>query len=124
MSQTMSRVLRIVLLILLSFGACLVFPRRATEAEERQTQPTGGLRGLDVALKGPILPQDQPSPKTSANPARKRSAFVQSLRNIGKAYYEQAKYVEAIEEFKKVIASGSAIATDHLNLGLALMQAG
>jgi tetratricopeptide (TPR) repeat protein len=42
---------------------------------------------------------------------------------VGKAYYEQGKYVEATGEFQKVIASGRALATDHLNLGLALMQA-
>jgi len=41
---------------------------------------------------------------------------------VGKAYYEQGKYAEAIEQFQKVIASGKALASDHLNLGLALMQ--
>jgi hypothetical protein len=49
-------------------------------------------------------------------------ASLQTLRNIGKAYYEQGKYVESIEEFRKVVASGKALATDHLDLGLALMQ--
>src|SRR5690349_17749160 len=42
------------------------------------------------------------------------SSPVQSFRNIGKAYYEQGKYVEAIEQFQKVVASGKAMATDHL----------
>ena len=51
------------------------------------------------------------------------SASLQSLRNVGKAYFEQGKYVEAIEQFQKVVASGKALATDHLNLGLALMEA-
>jgi len=51
------------------------------------------------------------------------SASLQTARNVGKAYYEQGKYPEAIAEFKKVMASGHALATDHLDLGLALMQA-
>ncbi|HMD97340.1 MAG TPA: FG-GAP-like repeat-containing protein [Terriglobia bacterium] len=52
------------------------------------------------------------------------SASVQTWRNIGKAYYEQGKYPEALEQFRKVAAGGHALATDHLDLGLALMQAG
>ena len=52
------------------------------------------------------------------------SAAVQTLRNVGKAYYEQGKYPEALQQFRKVVASGHALATDHLDLGLALMQAG
>ena len=48
---------------------------------------------------------------------------LQSYRNVGKAYFEQGKYVEAIEQFQKVVASGKASATDHLSLGMALMQA-
>jgi tetratricopeptide (TPR) repeat protein len=51
------------------------------------------------------------------------SAPLQTFRNLGKAYYEQGKYVEAIEQFQKVVASGKAFALDHLNLGLALMEA-
>ena len=51
------------------------------------------------------------------------AAGVQSSRNVGKAYYEQGKYVEAIEQFQKVVASGKALATDHLSLGMALVQA-
>jgi hypothetical protein len=51
------------------------------------------------------------------------SAATQSQRNIGKAYYEQGKYTEAIGEFQKIVASGKALATDHFDLGLALMQA-
>jgi tetratricopeptide (TPR) repeat protein len=48
---------------------------------------------------------------------------LQTLRNVGKAYYEQGKYPEASERFQKVVASGVALATDHLNLGMALMGA-
>jgi len=60
---------------------------------------------------------------TSHEAPRVLSAAVQTLRNIGKAYYEQGKYPEATEQFQKVVASGQALATDHLDLGLALMQA-
>ena len=52
-----------------------------------------------------------------------KSSLVQSDRNIGKAYYEQGKYDQALEAFQKVVASGQALASDHFNLGLALMQA-
>src|SRR5208283_5750970 len=51
------------------------------------------------------------------------SATLQTFRNVGKAYFEQGKYVEAIEQFQKVVASGKATAPDHMDLGLALMQA-
>jgi hypothetical protein len=49
--------------------------------------------------------------------------LVQTQRNIGKAYYEQGKYPEAIAAFQKVVASGQSVAMDHLSLGQALMQA-
>jgi TolA-binding protein len=60
----------------------------------------------------------------SKSEARRRvsSPALQTLRNIGKAYYEQGKYDEALADFQKVISSGHALATDHFNLGLALMQ--
>ena len=72
-----------------------------------------------------VFAQTQPA---GSKPARRAvrpgaSAPVQSFRNIGKAYYEQGKYVEAIEQFQKVVASGKAMATDHLSLGMALVQA-
>ncbi len=51
------------------------------------------------------------------------SATLQTTRNLAKAYYEQGKYPESVAEFRKVVASGQALATDHLDLGLALMQA-
>ncbi len=66
------------------------------------------------------------SPKSPAKKAPTlESNPIQTQRNIGKAYYEQGKYPEAIAEFQKVVASvpHGGIATDHLDLGLALMQA-
>src|SRR5574337_345039 len=66
----------------------------------------------------------QPTRKAQLPGAAKAvSASLQSHRNIGKAYYEQGKYAEAIAEFQKVVAAGQALATDHLDLGMALMQA-
>lgn len=50
------------------------------------------------------------------------SADLQRFRNLGKAYYEQGKYEDAVEQFEKVVGAGEAFATDHLNLGLALLQ--
>ncbi|MGE5325718.1 MAG: FG-GAP-like repeat-containing protein [Deltaproteobacteria bacterium] len=47
---------------------------------------------------------------------------MQSARNLGAAYYEQGKYSEAVEQFKKVVVAGHAVALDHMNLALALMQ--
>ena len=124
MSRTVGNVLRIFLIVLLAFAACLIFPRRATEAEEWPGAPDHPLLTQAQAPKAPSA-KAQTAPKTASPTAKRTSpaAALQTLRNIGKAYYEQAKYVEAIEEFKKVIASGSAVATDYLNLGLALMQA-
>lgn len=60
--------------------------------------------------------------KTAAQSSPSGEAAVQTLRNIGKAYYEQGKYPEAAAEFQKVISAGHALSTDHMDLGLALMQ--
>ncbi|HZT68128.1 MAG TPA: FG-GAP-like repeat-containing protein [Terriglobia bacterium] len=51
------------------------------------------------------------------------AAAIQTYRNLGKAYYEQGKYAEAVAEFQKVIESGHAVATDYLDIGLAYTQA-
>ena len=128
MSRTVARILRIALIVLLAFAACLIFPRRATEAEEQREAASLPLVAQAPAPKPPVKRKAAPPAANSARQAGEKgssspAASIQTLRNVGKAYYEQAKYVEAIEEFKKVIASGQAIATDHLNLGLALMQA-
>ncbi|HET7840585.1 MAG TPA: tetratricopeptide repeat protein, partial [Terriglobia bacterium] len=65
-----------------------------------------------------------PARKTSPVAGRVRSvaSSVQTARNLGAAYYEQGKYAEAAGQFKKVIASGHALALDHMDLGLAMMQ--
>ena len=128
MSRTVARILRIFLIVLLAFAACLIFPRRATEAEE---QPEVASRPLVAQAAAPKSPANRKSSLPAARSTRQAekkgspspAASIQTLRNVGKAYYEQAKYVEAIEEFKKVIASGRALGTDYMNLGLALMQA-
>ncbi len=51
------------------------------------------------------------------------AASLQTQRSLGKAYYEQGKYDLAAREFSQVTASRHALATDHLDLGLALLQA-
>lgn len=106
MSRMAAVVLRICLLLVLTFAACLFFPRRTSEAEQ-----AGKPRAAGTA---------RTSAKRTVTSA---AASIQTSRNIGKAYYEQGKYPEALAEFQKVIASGQALATDHLNLGLALIQA-
>jgi hypothetical protein len=75
------------------------------------------LSCLSVASAGPGT-----KPASKAAGRSSVSAPIQSERNIGKAYYEQGKYVEAVGQFQKVVASGKALATDHLNLALAFLQ--
>jgi tetratricopeptide (TPR) repeat protein len=95
-------VFRLILILALTIAACLTFA---------QKQPP---------VSNPATPAaSQPRKASGVGP----SASLQSLRNIGKAYYEQGKYVEAIGEFQKVVASGKALPTDHLDLGMALMLA-
>lgn len=47
---------------------------------------------------------------------------LQTQRSLGKAYYEQGKYKEAAQAFKQVVASGRAVALDHLDFAQALIQ--
>src|SRR5437867_785916 len=61
--------------------------------------------------------------KTGKPGAAGHSDAIQTARNLGKAYYEQGKYPEAIAEFQKVMASRNAVAADHLDLGMCLVQA-
>jgi tetratricopeptide (TPR) repeat protein len=75
-----------------------------------------------------IYAQMQPAkskPQASAPAARNPGAAssLETFRSLGKAYYEQGKYVEAVEQFQKVVASGKALAGDHMNLGVALILA-
>ncbi len=65
-----------------------------------------------------VIPaKDNAAPGGAVSPAD-----LQRLRNLGKAYYEQGKYDDAVEQFEKVLGAGDAFATDHLDLGLALLQ--
>ena len=61
-------------------------------------------------------------PAVAAQAKGPNAAMLQTLRNVGKAYYEQGKYPQAIAEFQKVVKSGHAIATDYLDLGIAFIQ--
>src|SRR5579863_9131493 len=78
-----------------------------------------------------LAAQSSPHPHAAKKPATLKaagksaphgSAAIQTLRNIGKAYYEQGKYPESVGEFQKVLATGQALATDHMDLALGLMQ--
>jgi tetratricopeptide (TPR) repeat protein len=81
------------------------------------------FRGVGAALVAALgQPQGLPL-RGSARVADTSAVELQTLRNVGKAYFEQGKYAEAMERFQKVVASGKALAADHLNLGLALMEA-
>ncbi|MGH9453883.1 MAG: FG-GAP-like repeat-containing protein, partial [Terriglobia bacterium] len=62
-------------------------------------------------------------PQNSGPASTPSAPSLQTLRNLGKAYYEQGKYPEAIQQFQKVVALGHAMALDHLGLGQALLQA-
>lgn len=72
-----------------------------------QTRPTGSPAG------------SRPGKQVVTAPP----ASLQTFRNLGKAYFEQGKYVEAIAQFQKVVASGNSSGADRLNLGMALMEA-
>jgi tetratricopeptide (TPR) repeat protein len=85
-----------------------------------------GLASIFAALF--IFAQTRPAGSEAGSHPVKQDVRVpsiplQTFRNLGKAYFEQGKYVEAIEQFQKVVASGTAPGADHLNLGIALMQA-
>jgi tetratricopeptide (TPR) repeat protein len=102
MNRTLSSILRVCTTITLILASCLSAARPGLERPQT---------GKSAASKA--------AGKTSPG----GSAASQSQRNIGKAYYEQGKYIEAIGEFQKIVASGKALASDHFDLGLALMQA-
>ncbi len=96
MSRTrISRIRRTRSLALIFGGLIVLVPMRST-----------GARSATSSARGTAVP----------------AVDLQTLRNIGKAYFEQGKYAEAIERFQQIVASGEALATDHLNLGMALMQ--
>lgn len=104
-SQTIKRAGTILALVLFFLLICIQHIRLAAQSSAKP-QPAKKLKTAMAAGK-------------SAAP---RSAAVQSLRNIGKAYYEQGKYPESVAEFQKVTATGQALATDHMDLALGLMQ--
>lgn len=60
------------------------------------------------------------APKAASAPLT--PAAIQTLRSVGKAYYEQGKYKEAAAAFEKVVGAGHAAALDHLDLAQSLIQ--
>ncbi len=99
MKRTANLLSRLSAILAIPIAGCVIFAQHATKAPAAHRQ------------------------SVAAKKAGSPGASLQSLRNIGRAYYEQGKYVEAIEQFQKLVASGHALATDHLDLGLSLMQA-
>ncbi len=75
-----------------------------------------------VLLLAPAQLRLKAAPRPTAGSTVAGGAAVQTLRSLGKAYYEQGKYTEAAEAFQKVVASGNAAALDHLDLAQALIQ--
>lgn len=71
-------------------------------------------KGLKAALPQAAAAKAKSGPLTPA--------AIQTLRSVGKAYYEQGKYKEAAAAFEKVGAAGHAAALDHLDLAQALIQ--
>lgn len=96
--------------------------RRSARFDFLRSLATALLVVAGVASVRWMMSGQQAANKPAA-PRRVFSSSLQTLRNIGKAYYEQGKYDEALENFQKAVNSGHALATDHFNLGLALMQA-
>jgi len=45
-----------------------------------------------------------------------------SLRNVGRAYYEEENYAEAAKTFERILALIPDSAIDHINLGIVLVQ--
>ncbi|MFQ5589702.1 MAG: FG-GAP-like repeat-containing protein [Phycisphaerae bacterium] len=52
-----------------------------------------------------------------------RASELDTRRLVGKAYYENDKFAEAAEEFRRCIELAPDSAVDHFNLGLVLMRA-
>ena len=89
----------------------------------------GGLLGLIILgliLTAPHRPSSQAAERRAEphvlSPSSLSPAALQTARNLGKAFYEQGQYPQAVAEFRKVVAAGHALATDYLDLGLGLMQ--
>jgi tetratricopeptide (TPR) repeat protein len=81
-----------------------------------------GTEARRPAVHVKAVSQSTASAAVAGTPQASSAGDLQRLRNLGKAYYEQGKYDDAVEQFEKVVGSGQAFSTDHLNLGLALLE--
>lgn len=77
---------------------------------------------LAFALGGRRRIAAEGAPQAAKASAPLTPAEIQTFRSVGKAYYEQGKYKEAADAFSKVVASGRAVALDHLDFAQALIQ--
>ncbi len=83
-------------------------------------EPSGSLSQSGRGEPSQRTPTRKTSPVRGG--VRSFASSVQRARNLGAAYYEQGKYPEAADQFKKVVATGHAHALDHMDLALAFMQ--
>jgi Tfp pilus assembly protein PilF len=65
----------------------------------------------------------RPNHESRAPNPEATASQLQTYRSLGKAYYEQGEYQQALQQFEKVVGSGRAVAMDHLDFGQALIQA-
>lgn len=92
-------------ILLFAIAGLILVAHRATRPTPAATRESYGKDGGAAGNGAAVSPAD-----------------VQRFRNLGKAYYEQGKYDDAVAQFEKVVGGGDAFATDHLDLGLALLQ--
>jgi Tfp pilus assembly protein PilF len=81
-----------------------------------------GFGGRDSGSSHPVVRAANPDSR-APSPVPATASQIQTYRSVGKAYYEQGEYQQALEQFQKVVASGRAVALDHLDLAQALIQA-
>lgn len=74
------------------------------------------------SLQPPLAGGTALYPGAARSSAAAKTAALQTYRSLGKAYYEQGEYQQAVEQFSKVTASGKPLALDHLDLAQALIQ--
>ncbi len=97
---------------------------RTAEALGANSAAASSLNPTGVQKMDNLGKRSTPRTQTAgASPSSLSPAALQTARNLGKAYYEQGQYPQSIAQFRKVVASGHAVATDYLDLGLGLMQA-
>lgn len=94
-------------------------PHRYLNIPDCKAVLRGGLAALAFIALAVLGARERAAQSSASVPIE---ATMQTDRNLGKAYYEQGKYKHAAAEFRRVVASGRAVALDHLDLAQALIQ--